>query len=75
MLLREGGDGYTDIPSKNSVSVGSLPKVFTVGDAQISLEAFANKTYRARVTRPYLEGERSFASGRPTQTIFISIPR
>jgi hypothetical protein len=75
MLSRNGEDGYTVISSKNSVTVRDLPKVFTVGDAQISLEDFENKTYRARVTRPYLEGERSLTSGGPTQTIYISIPR
>lgn len=75
MLSRNGQDGYTLIPEKNSVTIGDLPKVFSVGEAQISLEGFENKTYRARVTRPFLAGERSLTSGGPTQTIFITIPR
>lgn len=75
MLSRNGEDGYTVISSKNSVTVGNLPNVFAVGDAQISLEGFENKTYRARVTRPYLAGERSLASGGPTQTFYVAIPR
>lgn len=75
MLSRNGKDGFVFIPSKNSVTVGDLPKVFTVGDGQISLEGFENKTYRARVTRPHPEGERSVVSGGPTRTIYISIPR
>ncbi|HEX8125922.1 MAG TPA: hypothetical protein VF548_10105 [Allosphingosinicella sp.] len=75
MLSRNGEDGYTFIAEKNSVTVGDLPKTFSVGDAQISLEGFENKTYRARVTRPFPQGERSLTSGGPTRTIFITIPR
>lgn len=75
MLSRNGEVGYVVIPSKNSVTVRDLPNVFSVGDAQISLEAFEHKTYRARVTRPYLEGERSLASQMPTQTIYVTLPR
>jgi hypothetical protein len=75
MLSRSGGAGYTVISSRNSVTVNELPKAFTVGDARISLEGFENKTYRARVTRPYPAGELSLVSGGPTQTIFITLPR
>ena len=75
MLSRNGEDGYTFIPEKNSVTVGDLPKTFAVGEARISLEGFENKTYRARVVRSFPEGERSLVSGGPTRTIFIAIPR
>lgn len=75
MLSRNGEGGYTVISSKNSATVRNLPNLFSVGDAQISLEGFEDKTYRARVTRPYPAGERFLVSGGPTRTIFITVPR
>ncbi|HYG47667.1 MAG TPA: hypothetical protein VD846_06960 [Allosphingosinicella sp.] len=74
-MLSTGGEvGYVFTQSKNSVPIKSLPKVFGVGGAQISLEAFEDKTYRARVTRPYPEGERPLVGEIPTQTIYVSVP-
>jgi hypothetical protein len=75
MLSVKGELGYTFMQAKNSVTVGNLPNAFAVGGAQISLEGFENKVYRARVTRPFPEGERLVGSSYPTQTIFITIPR
>ena len=75
-MLSVGGElGYTFMQAKNSVTVGNLPNTFSVGGAQIRLEGFENKVYRARVTRPFPEGERMVGSAYPTQTIFITIPR
>ena len=75
MLSVDGELGYTFIQAKNSVTVANLPNSFGVGGAQISLEGFENKVYRARVTRPFPEGERLVGSAYPTQTIFVTVPR
>lgn len=74
MLSTNGEVGYVFTQSKNSVTIKDLPNVFGVGGAQISLEGFADKTYRARVTRPYPEGERPLVGEVPTQTIYVSVP-
>lgn len=74
MLSADGEVGYVFTQSKNSVPINKLPNVFGVGGAQISLEGFADKTYRARVTRPYPEGERPLVGEVPTQTIYVSVP-
>lgn len=75
MLSVDGELGYTFMQAKNSVTVGNLPNTFGVGGAQLSLEAFENKVYRARVARPFPEGERLIGSSYPTHTIFVTIPR
>lgn len=74
MLSINGEVGYPLTQSKNSVTMRELPNVFGVGGAQISLEGFENKTYRARVTRPYPEGERPLVGEVPTQTMYIYVP-
>jgi hypothetical protein len=74
MLSTEGEVGYVFTQSKNSVPIGTIPNVFGVGGAQIRLEAFEDKTYRARITRPYPEGERPLVGEVPTQTIYVSVP-
>jgi hypothetical protein len=74
MLSTNGEVGYVFTQSKNSVAIKDLPNVFGVGGAQISLEGYEDKTYRARVTRPYPEGERPLVGEVPTQTIYVSVP-
>lgn len=74
MLSTNGEVGYVFTQSKNSVPISKLPNVFGVGGAQISLDGFEDKTYRARVTRPYPEGERPLVGEVPTQTIYVSVP-
>ncbi|HYW15787.1 MAG TPA: hypothetical protein VE891_06500 [Allosphingosinicella sp.] len=56
------------------MAIDPLPNVFGVGGARISLEGYDDKIYRARVTRPYPEGERPLVGEVPTQTIYISVP-
>jgi len=74
MLSTDGEIGYIFDQSKKSVPVKELPNVFGIGGAQITLEGFEDKTYRARVSRPYPEGERSLVGEIPTQTIYVSVP-
>lgn len=74
MLSTNGEVGYVFTQSKNSVTIKDLPNLFGVGGAQISLEGYSDKTYRARVTRPYPEGERPLVGEIPTQTIYVSVP-
>lgn len=74
MLSTDDEVGYVFTQFKNSVSIKDLPHVFGVGGAQISLEEHEDKTYRARVTRPYPEGERPLVGEVPTQTIYVSVP-
>lgn len=74
MLSIDGEVGYVFTQWKNSVTIKTLPNVFGVAGAQISLEGFEDKTYRARVTRPYPEGERPLVGEVPTQTMFIYVP-
>lgn len=73
MLSKNGELGYS-FGSKNSVSIRTLPHVFEIDGAQISLEGFDDKVYRARVTRPYPVGERPLVGEVPMQTIYISVP-
>ena len=74
MLAIDGEVGYAFTQSKNSVTLQQLPNSFGVGGAQITLEGFENKVYRARVTRPYPAGERPLVGEVPTQTIYVSVP-
>jgi hypothetical protein len=74
MLSANGEVGFVFTQSKNSVLVKQLPNVFGIAGAQISLEAYDDKVYRARVTRPYPEGERPLVGEVPTQTIYVSVP-
>lgn len=74
MLSTDGEVGFVFTQSKNSVLIKQLPNVFGVAGAQISLEGYEDKVYRARVTRPYPEGERSLVGEVPTQTIYVSVP-
>lgn len=74
MLSKDGEVGYVFTQWKNSVAIKPLPNVFGVAGAQISLEGLDDKVYRARVTRPYPEGERPLVGEVPTQTIYVSVP-
>jgi hypothetical protein len=74
MLSTSDEVGYVFTQFKKSVSISELPNLFGVGGAQISLEGFEDKTYRARVTRPFPEGERPLVGEVPTQTIYVSVP-
>jgi hypothetical protein len=74
MLSTNGEVGYAFTQSKNSVAIRDFPNLFGVAGAQISLEGYSDKTYRARIVRPYPEGERPLVGEVPTQTIYVSVP-
>jgi hypothetical protein len=74
MLSAKGEVGYPFFDAKTSVTLRDLPRTFGVGGAQIRVEGFQDKQYRATVTRPYPVGERPIVSPYPTETVYVYVP-
>jgi hypothetical protein len=74
MLSSNGEVGFPFTEAKNSVTLKDLPKAVGIAGAEIRVEAFENKQYRATVTRPYPAGERMLDAEVPKQTIYVYVP-
>ena len=74
MLSAAGEVGFPFTDAKNSTNLKGLPKAVSVAGAEILVESFGDKQYRARVSRPFATGERALVGEVPKQTMYISVP-
>ena len=74
MLSSNGELGFPFTEARSSVTLKLLPKSVQVAGAEIRVEAFDNKQYRATVTRPYAAGERMLDAEIPKQTVYVYVP-